>query len=93
MTDSATRKPPLLIRETVLALLCLAFGMFCLPGLIYLVGSRLIGSYEDGLGGFYLALADALAAANGFAWFLLLSPYVILLLCRAFLKLGKQRRS
>lgn len=85
--------PPALLRESMLALSAVAFGMFCLPGLIYLVGAQLIGDYDGGVGGFYLSLADALAAANGLAWFLLFSPYLMLMLLRAVLKLRKQRRS
>lgn len=86
-------KPPRPIKETLLALALLAFGLFCLPTLIYLVGQEIVGEYENGLLGLYEAIADALIAWNPFAWVLIFSPYFTVQLIRLSLWLRKQRQT
>ena len=86
-------KPPRTVKETLLALALLAFGLFCLPALIFLVGQQLVGEYENGLLGLYEAIADALIAGNGFAWTLIFSPYITVQLIRLSLWLRRQRQT
>jgi hypothetical protein len=69
-------------RELLLALGLTAFGLIGLPLLVYLVGQQLVGEYPDGMAGFYSAIGDALVAGRGFAWVLILSPYLCVQLVR-----------
>ena len=80
-------------REILLALGLLAFGLIVLPALVYLVGQRVVGEYPDGLGGLYAALGDALITGNVFAWILVLSPYLCIVLIRLFLALREPRQT
>jgi len=86
-------KPPRTIKETLLALALLAFGLFCLPAMVFLVGQQLVGEYENGLLGLYEAIADALISGNGFAWILILSPYLTVQLIRLGMWLRRQRQT
>lgn len=86
-------KPPRILKEALLAVALLAFGLICLPALIYLVGQQIVGPYDDGIFGLYQAIGDSLIAGNGFAWILVLSPYVSVLLLRFGFWLRRQRRS
>lgn len=84
-------KPPRALKETVLALGLVVFGLVCLPALIYLVGQVIIGEYEAGLLGLYAAIGNALAAGNRYAWLLIASPYIVVQLIRFWLWLRHQR--
>jgi hypothetical protein len=86
-------KPPRTLKEMLLALALIAFGLLCLPALIYVVGQLIIGEYEAGFAGFYQAIGTALAAGNRYAWMLILSPYLVVTLIRLWLWLRRQRRS
>jgi hypothetical protein len=86
-------KAPRTIRELLLALALLAFGLICLPALIFLVGQQIVGAYENGLLGLYEAIADSLVAGNGFAWILIFSPYLCVQLVRIGCWLRRQRRT
>jgi hypothetical protein len=86
-------KPPRTLKETFLALALLAFGLFCLPALIFLVGQQVVGEYENGLLGLYEAIADALISGNGFAWILIFSPYLIVQLFRLTFWLRRQKQT
>ena len=81
-----------ILRETVLAVGLVAFGLICLPALIYTVGQLILGEYESGLLGLYSSIGDALADGNGFAWFLVISPYLGISLIRIAWRLRRQRR-
>jgi len=82
---------PRILKETLLLLALLVAGLLGLPALIYLVGQTLVGQYPGGLSAFYLALADALAAANPFAWLLVASPLLVWQLIRLWFRLGRRR--
>jgi hypothetical protein len=84
-------KPPRTLKEALLAVGLLAFGLLCLPALIYVVGQRLVGAYPNGLAGLYEAIADALLTGNGFAWTLILSPLLVVQLSRLWLWLRRRR--
>lgn len=86
-------KPQRTAREALLALGALAFGLICLPALVFLVGQRLVGEYEAGLSGFYEAIGAALAQGRWYAWMLVLSPYLILLLLRFAFWLRRNRQA
>lgn len=82
------------MKEALLALALLAFGLFCLPALVYLVGQRIIGPYEGGgLYGFYEAIGFSLAAGRPAAWLLALSPYLVVQLVRFGAWLRRRRRT
>jgi hypothetical protein len=86
-------RTPRTLKETVLALALLAFGLICLPALIYLVGQQLVGEYADGLVGLYEAIGGALFQGNWFAWILVLSPYITVQLLRFSFWLRRRRRT
>lgn len=86
-------KPPRTIKEALLALALIAFGLICLPFMIYLVGQQIVGDHENGLIGLYEAIGDALLQGNGFAWMLVFSPYLTITLLRIGLWLRRQRRT
>jgi len=86
-------KPPRILKEALLAVALLAFGLICLPALIYLVGQQLVGAYDDGILGLYEAIGDSLIAGNSFAWILIFSPYLSIQLFRFGLWVRRQRRT
>ena len=85
-------KPPRVVKEMLLALGALVFGLLCLPALIFLVGQQLVGEYEAGLLGLYEAIGAALAEGKWYAWVLILWPYLTVLLLRFSLWLRRHRR-
>ena len=80
-------------REVFLALGLIAFGLIVLPAIVYLVGTKVVGPYPDGIGGLYGAIGDALAGGRAFAWLLILSPYLCFQLLRACLWLRPRRQT
>jgi hypothetical protein len=84
----SSRRP---LKELLIALALLAFGLICLPALVYVVGQRLLGDYEAGIAGFYEATANALAGGNTYVWILVLSPYFTIQLVRLGLWIRRQR--
>ena len=85
-------KPQTILREALLALALFLVGLIILPAAIYVVGQQIIGEYESGLSGYYESLAAALAAPNGFAWLLVLSPYLTIQLLRLMLLFRRLKR-
>ena len=80
------------LREAVLAVGLLAFGLICLPALIYVAGQLILGEYEAGIEGLYAAIGDALLAGNLFAWILVLFPYFGIQLIRFGLWIRRRGR-
>jgi len=78
-------------RELVAAALLILFGLAALPGLIYLVGTTIIGAYENegGIGTFYDSIFQALTSPRATAWLLILSPYFVVQLLRAVVALRR----
>jgi hypothetical protein len=78
-------------RELQWALWSLGFGLFVLPGLIYVVGTLLLGPYggaADGsahVGSFYGDVFRGLATPSISAWSIALGPLVIVVLLRLIL--------
>ena len=87
MKRSALRK------EILLAVGLIAFGLFFLPALIYLVGQQVVGEYaaEGGLVALYDALGNSLLVGNWATWLLVLSPYIVIQLSRLTWWLHRQR--
>jgi len=75
----------ILKRELLIAGILLAVGFLVLPVAIYWVGLQVIGEYapDAGLLDLMLAIWSALLAGQWSAWLLVLSPYLVILLCRA----------
>ncbi|MCH8958164.1 MAG: hypothetical protein IH835_01710 [Proteobacteria bacterium] len=70
--------------EAFLLLGLLALGMWLVPALIFLVGSRILGPYGeiDSLAAFYIDLFGSLLDGRGIAWLLVGSLYLFLSLIR-----------
>ena len=71
--------------ELIVASIALGFGLFVLPGLIYVVGGALLGPYGEnrGPGSLYADFFRDLAEPSGRAWALALGPVVLLTAVRA----------
>jgi hypothetical protein len=72
-------------KELWIALNTTLFSLLFLPGVIYLVGSRLFSSYQTGLAGFYSDYLQGLALGYLTAWIVALTPAVTVFLIRALL--------
>lgn len=70
--------------ELIVGSILLAFGLFVLPGLVFWVGSTLLGPYgkEAGIGTFYGNFFGDLASGVGRVWALALGPLIIIELIR-----------
>ena len=70
--------------EALLFLGLLALGMWLVPAMIFLVGSRMLGPYGeiDTLAAFYIDLFGSLLAGRGIAWLLVGSLSLFLSLIR-----------
>jgi len=79
--------------EALAALALVGFGLGVLPGLVYLVGQEILGDYEgaDGLATLYGAIVSALLRGQLFAWILVLSPYLVIVLVRLFAAVRRTR--
>jgi hypothetical protein len=71
-------------KEILLAAGCLGVGLLVLPALIYAVGVPLLGSYGGGehVGSFYGDFFRNLIGLVGRTWFIVLAPYLLLLVLR-----------
>ncbi len=66
-----------LMRETVIFGLCLVLGWLLIPMAIYLVGIRLLGSYEHGSYlNFVTDIASGVFSGSWPFWLLVLGPYL-----------------
>lgn len=71
------------MREAALFIGLFFCGFVLLPIAIWLVGDALFGDYGGGgYRGFFSALSAKIRAADGVAWFLVLSPYLGVMLMR-----------
>ena len=65
-------------KEAILLLILFVAGIVLMPAAIYFVGQMIFGTYGgDGFGGFFGAIGKKLIAADGVAWLLVASPYLI----------------
>ena len=66
-------------RETLFAVILILAGLILVPVSIWFVGEALFGSYAgDGFGGFYAELMGRLGQGSVVAWFLVLSPLLVI---------------
>ena len=80
--------------ELIVASVLLAFGLFALPGLIYWVGTLMLGAYAEnaGPGTFYADFFGDLASGVVRAWALATGPLIVISLLRVlFLKRDADR--
>lgn len=71
------------VREVIVFVGLLLAGLVLLPMAIFLVGDVVFGNYEgDGYGQFFESIVGRLAGGDRFAWFLVLSPYLVVQLLR-----------
>ena len=57
---------------------CLLFGLLALPVIIYMVGQFIFGAYGGGgISEFYAGVHRQIRGGDFFAWFLILSPYLV----------------
>lgn len=71
-----------LLRDLLLALAAVLGSLAILPGVIYLVGLKLFGTYSGGVHQLYLDTFASLAAPTWPAWILTLGPALGLLALR-----------
>ena len=65
-------------KEALLLLILFVIGIGVMPAVIYVIGQMIFGTYGgDGFGGFFSAFGTKLLAADGVAWLLVASPYLI----------------
>ncbi len=82
------------MNELALALSLVFAGMVLLPLAIYFTGQSIFGEYSGaGFSEFYRRLSGEVREGRPVVWFLVLSPYLILMLLRftfwAFRKAGR----
>ncbi len=82
------------LNELALALSLVFAGMVLLPLAIYFTGQSIFGEYSGaGFSEFYRRLSGEVREGRPVVWFLVLSPYLILMLLRftfwAFRKAGR----
>ena len=66
-------------KEALLLLILFAAGIVLMPAVIYFIGQMIFGNYGgDGFGDFFGTIGKKLIAADGVAWLLVASPYLIL---------------
>ncbi|MCP5092696.1 MAG: hypothetical protein GY949_17425 [Gammaproteobacteria bacterium] len=78
MSDNPTILKKTLRKEFALLVGLLFFGIVLMPGVIYLVGQGIFGSYGgQGYGDFFGTLSAKIRGGDAVAWFLVLSPYLV----------------
>ena len=83
MTEARSLLRHPLVREAIVFVVLLMAGLLLLPVAIFLVGDVVFGDYGgDGYGQFFEAILGRLAGGDRFAWFLVLSPYLVVQLLR-----------
>ena len=80
------------MRESFIALALIVFGLIGFPALIFVIGQQLIGEYDEGLMAFYESIGAALTRGDRYAWILVLSPYLGVMLLRLAFRLRKRRQ-
>lgn len=78
-------------RELVIAVLALGFGIIALPLAIYWVGQQAIGEYAPNAAdkGLVETIWADLLDLDAAAWFLVASPYIVVLLSRLIVRVWR----
>ena len=92
MSEDAVKKPSALGKflktEVMLLIGCLFVGLILLPVAVWFVGHVVFGAYEGaGYAEFYGMLSGKIRSGDAFAWFLILSPWLVLQ-CLRLMALG-----
>ena len=92
MTEDAIKPPPALGKflktELMLLIGALFVGLVLLPVAVWFVGPVVFGAYEGaGYAEFYGMLSGKIRAGDAAAWFLVLSPWLVLQ-CLRLMALG-----
>ena len=83
MTEDATKKPSVLGKflktEVMLLIGSLFVGLVLLPVAVWFVGHVVFGAYDGaGYAEFYGMLSGKIRSGDAVAWFLILSPWLVL---------------
>jgi len=88
------RVPIVIRRELILLAAAFVFGLVAAPPLVWLAGSHALGPYAGGgLGSFLAAFYRSLASGTFGYWMIALGPYLIALVLRAMLSIGRGPRA
>jgi hypothetical protein len=83
VSDKAPPRSQRLKKEAALLAVMLFLGIALLPIAIWIVGDLVFGSYGgNGYGDFFSSLSGKLRSGNPVAWFLVLSPWLVLQVVR-----------
>jgi hypothetical protein len=73
-----------LFRELIVDLGLVLAGLLLLPIAVYFVGQLVFGPYQgEGYAGFFSAVTDRLGGGEASAWFLVLSPLILVSILRS----------
>ena len=73
-------------KETALFLVLFLFGLVVLPICIWFTGKIVFGAYDgNGYGDFFGVLSARIRSFDPFAWFLVLSPWLVFQMARLML--------
>jgi len=93
MADEKNDIGTILKRESLLVAVLVLGGVLLLPGAVYGVGFLIFGEYPGGPGGFYGEIWGALGRGNPGAWFLVLSPWLVVTVARLTWRAMRRPRS
>ena len=89
--DTAVAGASTLRREVAIAAGSVGFGLIVLPFAVYLVGQRLLGEYDAGALGLAESIWRDFFSLRLSAWFLVLSPYLLVQLVRFARRIWRPR--
>jgi hypothetical protein len=90
LEQTALRVPISIRRELIVLAAALGFGLVAAPLLVWLAGSHALGPYAGGgLGSFLAAFYRSLASGTFGYWMIAVGPYLIALVVRAMLGIGR----
>jgi hypothetical protein len=88
--QTALDAPFSLRRELIVLAAALVFGLLAAPPLVWVVGSRALGPYAGGgIGSFLASFYRGLASGTFGNWMIALGPYLLALVLRALLGIGR----
>ena len=86
MTDKQPTLSRSIRKEAVLFVALFLFGLIVLPVCVWFTGKLVFGAYGgSGYGEFFAALATRIRSLDPAAWFLVLSPWIVIQILRLML--------
>ena len=83
MSDAPSNLAGILKKEFSIFVILLFFGFVLLPICIWFVGKAVFGAYGGaGYGDFFGSLSSKIRTGDAVAWFLVLSPWIVLQILR-----------